>query len=728
MNTEVSLSKALTLAAHGWSWRYAGREAWAVEDLTLQIPPGQRVLLLGASGSGKSTVLAGMAGLLSGEDGEERGAFTLGGVPTSSGPVRGEVALVQQDPDSQVVMEQVGDEVAFGLENLGVSPEQIWPRVEQALAQVGLDVPLDHPTHQLSGGEKQRLALASALAMEPGVLLLDEPTSNLDPAGVREVRASVASALTGSDTTLIIIEHRVATWVDLVDRIVVLSPTGILADGEPGEVLTAYRDQLLAAGIWVPGVELPVQRLAGERTGTCLQATDLTVGYEAGEPISVHAQLDLGAGISTCLVGANGAGKTTLALTLAGLLAPLAGSVTSAGHVQMVFQEPSYQFLRHTVREELELSLQFSDLSSEERAARVDQFLELMRLRDLADAHPQSLSGGEKRRLSVATGLIGHPPILLLDEPTFGQDRNTWLALVHLLQDAVRAGTSVIVITHDEELVEVLGQEVVTVHPQREIRVEPPPPSAGILDRVNPLFRLVGLALMTVPMFFSVDLLSAAVALALVAGLLPLVGWGPRQLLRRIWPLLVAAPLAGISMLLYARPGGTVYWSWGPAAITQNSVELSLAIAIRVLALGIPAIVLLSSAQPTRMADALTQVAKLPPRPVLAALAGIRLMSLMLSDWQALGRARRSRGVAPQSKWKEFFTGSFSLLTFALRRASSLSVTMEARGFGAPTRRSNARTSPVGWADLWMVVVAVVIPTLALGVAVWAGSFRWFGI
>ncbi len=717
------MSETSALEARSWSWRYAGREEWAVKDLSLRIEPGSRVLLLGASGSGKSTVMAGLAGLLTAEDGDASGNITLGGIPTTE--ARGQIALVQQDPETQVVMEHVGDEVAFGLENLGVPDGRIWPLVEASLERVGLEIPLDHPTHELSGGEKQRLALASALAMNPNVLLLDEPTSNLDPEGVEEVRQAVAR-ITGA--TLILIEHRVDVWLDQIDRILVIDRGSIIADGSPEAVLAEQQDRLLRAGVWVPGIDLPVETLPGKRLGSALSGSGLTIGYEPGRPIARDLDVDVGAGISTCLIGENGAGKSTLALTLAGLLDPLAGEVSSRGTVQMVFQEPSYQFLTDTVRGELELGLAGSDLRPEQKRAKVQHFLEMMRLTALQEAHPQSLSGGEKRRLSVATGLIAGPDILILDEPTFGQDRNTWLNLVALLQLAVRNGTTLLVITHDQELIRVLGQEVVRLQAQREQRAGPVQPKPSPLDRVNPLFRVLALMILTVPLFASVDPVSAAVALGLEILLLPLIGWGPRKFFRRTWPLFVAAPLAAISMLLYARQSGEVYWSWGPAAITSNSVELAIAIAVRVLALAIPAVVLLSSAKPTEMADSLTQIGRLPSKPVLATLAGIRLVSLMLEDWQALRRARASRGLASSGRIKEFTVGAFALFTFALRRASSLSYTMEARGFGAPVERSRARQSRLSWADPVALLIAALIPTIALSAAIFAGTFRWFGL
>ena len=222
------------ITAAGWGWRYAGRRAPAVRDVTFTIEPGERVLLLGASGAGKSTLLAGMAGLLGGADeGDETGSLLIDGERAEAH--RGRVGLVLQDPDAGVVLAKVGDDVAFGPENLGVPAAEIPSRVTEALDAVGLRVPLGRPTKALSGGQKQRLALAGVLAMRPGVLLLDEPTANLDPDGVREVRASVERVLAETGATLVVIEHRTAVWADLMDRVIVVGADGgLLADGIPG--------------------------------------------------------------------------------------------------------------------------------------------------------------------------------------------------------------------------------------------------------------------------------------------------------------------------------------------------------------------------------------------------------------------------------------------------------------------------------------------------------------
>ncbi|WP_314097475.1 ABC transporter ATP-binding protein, partial [Microbacterium foliorum] len=245
-----------TLEARGWGWRYATRLRWAVRAVDLRIEPGERVLLLGSSGAGKSTLLQGFGGVLGGADeGETHGALLVDGRPAAA--ERGRVGMVLQDPDTQTILARVGDDVAFGCENLGVPRQEIWTRVRAALDAVRLDVPMDRSTSALSGGQKQRLALAGVLAMRPGAILLDEPTANLDPQGVRDVRDAVAAALEVSGATLVVIEHRIDVWLPLVTRVIVLGadPDGtvVLADGSPDEVLGARGAELAASGVWVPG-------------------------------------------------------------------------------------------------------------------------------------------------------------------------------------------------------------------------------------------------------------------------------------------------------------------------------------------------------------------------------------------------------------------------------------------------------------------------------------------
>lgn len=438
-----------------------------MRDLDLDIAPGERVLLLGASGSGKSTLLRALAGVLGEDEGDAVGTLELDGAPPAAS--RGRAGLVLQDPDSQVVMSRLGDDVAFGCENLGVPRDEIAARVRSALDAVGLDLPLDRPTSALSGGQRQRLALAGVLAMRPGVLLLDEPTANLDPAGVAEVREAVARVQAASGATLVVVEHRVATWLPVVDRVVVLSPHGVLADGDPEAVLRDRGAELAAAGIWVPGhpPARPARRGAAPAS-VVLTARSLAVGRDR---IAVRegVDLDVRTGRLLAVTGPNGSGKSTLGLTLAGLLPPVAGELDAFGRgdparwrsrellprIGTVFQNPEHQFLARTVREELELG---------PRALRrpldhIDGILERLRLTALAAANPFTLSGGEQRRLSVATVLAAAPELLVLDEPTFGQDSRTWEELVALLAELLDEGRAVIAMTHDAEFLDALADD-----------------------------------------------------------------------------------------------------------------------------------------------------------------------------------------------------------------------------------------------------------------------------
>jgi energy-coupling factor transport system ATP-binding protein len=485
-------SRPARVVAEGWGWRHAGRRAWALSGIDLVVEPGERVLLLGASGAGKSTLLHALAGVLGGEEaGEETGRLRLDGLDPRS--ARGRAGLVLQDPDTQVILARVGDDVAFGCENLGVPREQIWPRVGAALDAVGLRLPLDHPTEQLSGGQQQRLALAGVLAMQPGLLLLDEPTANLDPDGVREVRDAVDGVLQRTGATFVVVEHRVSTWLPLVDRVVVLGPDGVLADGPAEQVLAASGRALAASGIWVPQHPPAVPpRHRAPSTGPLLSTRDLAVGRR-GRAVRTGLDLALQAGASVAVTGANGSGKSTLALTVAGLLPPVAGQVRAhpllaagagdrphawrsrelVARVGVVFQEPEHQFLTSTVQAELEVGLRVTRRLGPDGRARVDELLERLRLSRLARANPFTLSGGEKRRLSVATVLVTSPTLLVLDEPTFGQDALTWAELVRLLADLLEEGCTVLSVTHDRAFVGACADTEIALAASDSVRVGP---------------------------------------------------------------------------------------------------------------------------------------------------------------------------------------------------------------------------------------------------------------
>ncbi|WP_232304610.1 ABC transporter ATP-binding protein [Microbacterium sp. XT11] len=475
------------LEARGWGWRYATRRRWAVREVDLRIEPGERVLLLGASGSGKSTLLQGFGGVLGGADeGESHGALLVDGAPAAG--VRGRVGMVLQDPDTQTMLARVGDDIAFGCENLGVPRAEIWTRVAQAMAAVELDVALDRSTSALSGGQKQRLALAGVLAMRPGAILLDEPTANLDPAGVLDVRDAVAAALDATGATLVVIEHRIDVWLPLVDRVIVLGaePEGtvVLADGTPDEVLGARGADLAASGVWVPGHPPSAPPPPAHAPGEALIEThDLVVSRRRGIPVAGPFTLDVRAGEAIGITGPNGAGKSTLGLTVAGLLPAESGRVAATPALRAgetadpyrwksrslltrtatVLQTPEHQLLATTVRGELAVGPRALALPDSEIAARTDELLHRLRLTELAEANPYTLSGGEKRRLTVAAALATRPRVLVLDEPTFGQDATTWAELVALIARLRDDGAAIVAITHDDAVLQALHARTIEV-------------------------------------------------------------------------------------------------------------------------------------------------------------------------------------------------------------------------------------------------------------------------
>lgn len=789
--TEAVRTAGASVTARGFGWQPDGRGEPALQGLDLQIPAGQRVLLLGASGSGKSTLLHALAGVLPQTEDETddgagsgpRGQLLVDGRPAAQRDAV--TGLLQQDPESSILLARAGDDVAFGPENLAVPAAEIGPRVDRALDSVGLEISTDRDTSALSGGQQQRLGLAGITAMRPRLLLLDEPTANLDPEGVATVRRAVEAVVEDTGATLVVVEHRTEVWADLVDRVVVLGPRGVVADGSPTQLLDAhgtYAEQLRRAGVWTPGAQvepLLPEALAGD---LLLSAEALEVSREqpsqrrlsrrrrrvrsgrpapedsmAGAPAALPVDLQLRAGSAVALTGPNGAGKSTLALSLAGLLVPASGAVRAADaladgipndpsvwsgpelveRIGTVFQEPEHQFLTGTVREELAVGPRRAGVPEEEIAGRVDELLDRLRLTELAEANPFTLSGGQKRRLSVGTVLAAAPRILILDEPTFGQDAVTWAAVVDLLAEQVQRGRCVVVVTHDAELIRALAAREVPVRPvPRAVGMQGPSTAPGrqrgVLARRDALAKLAAVAVLSLALLVSADPVTSGLILAVELVGLAVIGQRPSAVLLRVWPLLLAAVLSGWGTAVLSDAGGELWVSAGPLQLTSGSVAAGAAIALRALALALPGVMLLLSTDPTDLADRLARTLRLPVRIVLAALVGLRLVTVMIDQWQVLVTARRARGVggsrAPLAAVRELGGRAFGLLVQSLRRASRLAVTMEVRGFGGVVDardRTWARPLRFGRADALLLGAAVAAAAAAPAVSELLGTHRF---
>lgn len=849
------------LRFENWGYRHASRRAFAVRGLDLTIKAGQRVLLLGASGIGKSTILSGAAGLIGNDfvaknsaksqqttlvedadGGVSEGCVLVDGVPVRR--ARGRVGLVLQDPDAQAIFQRLGDNVAFGPENMNVPRNEIWDRVRKSLKEVGLDgLQLHRSTSHLSGGQMQRLALAGALAMQPSVLLLDEPTANLDPDGTQQIVGAVRAVLDLTHATMVLVEHHAEPWIDMIDRVVVLglendeaangkaannetvhdddiarvasSRTVIVADGTPDEVFNRTDLDFEDLGIWLPErYKKNVKSSANESSvsnssanaessekyyencdpaegyGEVLLFTkDLAISHNS-EPIARHINLEFKAGQITALVGANGAGKSTLSLTLAGLLPAVSGEVVAsdalaqgangtdpmkwkspdlAKRISYVFQNPEHQFACGSVLDEVMLGPLRTGVSADEARAKAQELLKRFRLARYAKANPYTLSGGEKRRLTVAASLAAAPRVLILDEPTFGQDRKTWLQIIRLIASLRSEGVSIIVVTHDRELVEALGARLVEL--VSDAKAEAAEMSAAevsasevkssealsattgatdisrikvsavnnrdeeaklsskspLLASINPVFRIFGAFAASIPLFFTLDCVSASVALLLEFVIFACIKLPPWRVIRLSWPVWVGAPTSALTVLLYGKSGGNTWFQWWLMHATDRSAMLAVATSLRILAIGVPSIVMVIGLDATDLADAFSQVLHLPDRFVYGGLAGIRLFGVLQDDWAALTASRRSRGLGDEHRVRAFFPQSFALLVLSIRRSTTLATAMEARGFGGIGARSHARVSRVRARDWWIFAVCAIVPSVAVVTALYFGTFAFLG-
>lgn len=394
-----------------------------LRDISFVIQPGEKVLLVGPSGSGKSTLLRAIAGVLTQtESGELVGAIEV----ESTG-------LLLQDPNDSLVSDTVFREVAFGLENTGVASNKMPQIISHELASVNLNLETNHPSHELSGGEMQRAAFAGVLAANPQVLLLDEPTSMLDPKSALAVRQAVEQQIEKSGATLIVVEHEFADWLPMVGRILVLNHAGELVfDGLPDQILSEHHDDLLELGLWLPHLLPPT-------------------------PTRHRSATD---GRITVLTGPSGAGKTTELKRRAKLAA--AAEKQSVGYLP---QQAELVFLGDSA---IEPTNRLANLGIEH----------------LIGKNPYEISGGEQRRLALAAALENSPAAVFLDEPTIGQDRVAWSQILEVILLARNTGITLTIATHDQRLIK-LADEVIEIEPTA------PQPSSLEVPQVSSLVILL---------------------------------------------------------------------------------------------------------------------------------------------------------------------------------------------------------------------------------------------
>lgn len=425
------------------AFRFPDDEEAVLRGISFTVSRGERVVITGPSGCGKSTLLYLLNRLYPDNcDGEVSGTVTLFGKNAKSyapGEINHRIATVFQDPDAQFCMPTVEQELAFTLENLRVPVAEMDERIAEVLELTGL-TELRHTVIQtLSGGMKQRVATACALVMRPEVLLLDEPVSHLDPYTTRQFIAWLDALQQQLELTIVAVEHRLDLWETFFDRRICLERRGALISDTPFTPVHPLVYPARTASIR--------SEVAVCTDGLAVEMKDRTLLSDVSFK-SRHGEI-------TVIAGPNGSGKSTLIKALCGIYKTSAGTVRS-GRVGYVPQSPEYLFLTKSVAEELA----FSGISE---ASELEELMERLRLDEIKDAHPFSVSHGQKRRVAIGAMLADQRHVLMLDEPTSGQDGAALLELFHLLDARAREGATVFVVTHDMEFAAAVADSVLLV-------------------------------------------------------------------------------------------------------------------------------------------------------------------------------------------------------------------------------------------------------------------------
>ena len=498
-------AKTPIISFKNFSFQYRAQKKPTLQDINLDIYPGERVLIAGPSGSGKSTLAACINGLNPfSNPGECTGTLMVDGVDAPHSSIfdlAGHVGTVLQDPDGQFIGLTVGEDIAFSLENNCTPQPEMKAIVQHAAELVGIENHLGFAPHELSGGQKQRVSLAGVMVDDVKILLFDEPLANLDPATGKQAIELIDTIQQKTDTTVLIIEHRLedVLWRN-VDRIVLVNEGRILADMRPDDLLS---DSLLAengireplyltamryAGIavtpekhpahidsvvldkadtarlhsWFQAEPLPAPKPAPE---PLLEVRDLCFGYNKGQHTLQNVSFSIGKGEMVSIVGRNGAGKSTLSKLICGFETQDSGEIYLNGkdlkdenirrrakHIGYVMQNPNQMISKTMIYDEVAMALQGSGLTEEQIQEKVEDTLKVCGLYPFRKWPVSALSFGQKKRVTIASVLVQDPELILLDEPTAGQDFRHYTDIMEFLQGLNTRGVTVVMITHDMHL------------------------------------------------------------------------------------------------------------------------------------------------------------------------------------------------------------------------------------------------------------------------------------
>ncbi len=459
------------------TYTYEGSDKSALQELNLELYSGDFVIIAGPSGSGKSTLARCLAGFIPHEyPGTFQGSVNVLEQETKSHSIRDlarSISLIQQDPDNQLVTLNVRNEVAFGLENFQYPSEAIKPQIEWALKAVNGDNLRSRSTHTLSGGEKQKVVIASFVALQSPIVIFDEPTARLDPQTTNEVITTLQD-LHKQGRTILVIEHRIKPFLALASRILLMNEGRISYDGRPDQ-LSALPTTLLNLGVALhPLSYSEVVPSGAPHEQDLLKIRNLTFTYPRIEeqstprPALQNLTFSLHPGEIVALMGANGSGKSTLLLQLMGLLTPDSGTIhlnqqniheqpvsQLARSIGLIFQNPLHQLFASTVKEEVLLASKHLGIPEPNEAElQAEKVLDAFGLLPYQDQSPYTLSLGEQRRLTIASILLHKPQVLLLDEPFIGQDYHNVHRLMTIVHEEASQGSAILLATHDAAITE----------------------------------------------------------------------------------------------------------------------------------------------------------------------------------------------------------------------------------------------------------------------------------
>ncbi len=730
------------LSVEGLSAHYLGQERWVLDEVCLSNLAGQVSAVVGPSGCGKTTLVRTICGLVPHcLPSEYRGSVKLQGVEIADASVQfiaERVAYVGQNPDAAIITRSVHDDIAFALQNLCLPGCEIETRVRDAAEKVGLTDYLWADPWTLSGGQRQRLAIAVVLAMSPKLLVLDEPTSNIDALG-RQQFYQLISQLVAAGTGVVVIDHDLDPILPIVDQVIALDAEGaVIAAGPPRQVFYQHTTQLEQAGIWLPRavragntqaltcqeaeIELPgLERVCGsqvrywrketsgwrlvEEIDNCpkgqpqLELKDFAV---PGRSPAIRARLAGGEFVG--LLGQNGAGKTSLLSALAGLLrfdgqAQLEGSRMRKGKhgIGYVFQNPEHQMVAATV--EKELAVGGAD------AQTVEDLLARFHLEAVSQQHPLTLSGGQQRRLSVATMVAEQRAIIVLDEPTFGQDWDNTCELMDFIGQLCAQGHTVLMATHDIELAldncshlialpARQSQPAESRHNVRENR-------RGLFSALNPLTLFFALLPLMVTIFV---VKQASLNLTLLCLETVLMFAARAQRMRTL--IGVLAPWAAT---------GFLFWVFSRADVLENISKMQDPGDALTAGSGIGALLSLiflsgMASQPEELLVTMSTTFKVPYRITSAGTAAVAFVTRFSKDFALIRTAKALRGVgdkagplAPALRW---FGSFLPLAILAVQHGERVALSMDSRGFGAYRHRTELLDVPWRLLD-WIVVAAL---------------------